>query len=300
MADLPNRQDFGDYGEWPGRAVLDSNGERLGEVREIYLDQSTARPEWVLVLIEGGGRYVPLAGASVEGDSLRVAFAHEQVRSAPDFGGDKRIDQDEERTLYGHYGVAYSESDSSSGLPDPDAPVGDTAPVGDAPTEVRDELAGREAEEVRTEDPELPGEEPQPVPGSVALGGGAAAGGVVIAGPGEGTGDVDGDGVAETTVGTGTSGAEIDRGEAREDLAAVGDDDVARAAQSAPATAETTPPVTQGTPLEPVEPTWTTPEPETSGSGGGFGAAARSRPVQIATAGAGAVLLLVLLRRLRS
>ena len=300
MADLPNRQDFGDYGDWPGRAVLDSSGERLGEVREIYLDQSTARPEWVLVRVEGGGRFVPLAGASVEGDSLRVAFAHEQVRSAPDFGGDKRIDQDEERTLYGHYGVAYSESDSSSGLPDPDAPVGDAAPVGGASTEVRDELAGREAEEVRTGDTELLGEEPQPTPGSVALGGAAAGGGVVIAGPGEETGDVDGDGVAETTVGTGTPSADIDRSDAREDLAAVGDDDVARAAQSAPVTAETTPPATHSTPLEPVEPTWTTPEPETSGSAGGIGAAARSRPVQIATAGAGAVLLLLLVRRLRS
>src|SRR3954471_23908049 len=118
MAQLPSQSQFGDYGEWPGRDVLDSGGERLGGVREIYLDRETGRPEWVLVDVDGDeARFVPLADASVEDSRIRVAHSAESIRSAPGIGSEPRIDQSEERRLYDHYGLGYSESDSGSGLP---------------------------------------------------------------------------------------------------------------------------------------------------------------------------------------
>ncbi|WP_211233136.1 PRC-barrel domain-containing protein [Solirubrobacter soli] len=118
MAQLPSQSQFGDYGEWPGRDVLDSGGERLGGVREIYLDRETGRPEWVLVDVTGDdARFVPLADASVESSRIRVAHTAEAIRSAPGIGSEPRIDQSEERRLYDHYGLGYSDSDSGSGLP---------------------------------------------------------------------------------------------------------------------------------------------------------------------------------------
>ena len=39
------------------------------------------------------------------------------IRSAPGIGAEPRIDQSEERRLYAHYGLGYSEDDSGSGLP---------------------------------------------------------------------------------------------------------------------------------------------------------------------------------------
>jgi hypothetical protein len=118
MAQLPSQSQFGDYGEWPGRDVLDSGGERLGGVREIYLDRETGRPEWVLVDVIGDeARFVPLADASVESSRIRVAHSAEAIRSAPGIGSEPRIDQSEERRLYDHYGLGYSETDSGSGLP---------------------------------------------------------------------------------------------------------------------------------------------------------------------------------------
>ena len=118
MAQLPSQSQFGDYGEWPGRDVLDSGGERLGGVREIYLDRETGRPEWVLVDVDGDeARFVPLADASVESSRIRVAHSAEAIRSAPGIGSEPRIDQSEERRLYDHYGLGYSETDSGSGLP---------------------------------------------------------------------------------------------------------------------------------------------------------------------------------------
>ena len=119
MAQLPSQSQFGDYGEWPGRDVLDSGGERLGGVREIYLDRETGRPEWVLVEVDGDEpRFVPLADASVESSTIRVAHSAAAIRSAPGIGSEPRIDQSEERRLYDHYGLGYSESDSGSGLPE--------------------------------------------------------------------------------------------------------------------------------------------------------------------------------------
>jgi len=125
MAQLPSQSQFGDYGEWPGRDVLDSGGERLGGVREIYLDRETGRPEWVLVdIVDDEARFVPLADASVSSSQIRVAHTAEAIRSAPGIGSEPRIDQSEERRLYDHYGLGYAEE--GSGLPEPERAGGPT------------------------------------------------------------------------------------------------------------------------------------------------------------------------------
>ena len=117
MAQLPTQSQFGDYGDWPGRDVLDSGGERLGGVREIYLDRETGRPEWVLVDVEGDeARFVPLADAEIADATIRVAHSAATIRTAPGIGTEPRIDQSEERRLYDHYGIGYSTDESSSGL----------------------------------------------------------------------------------------------------------------------------------------------------------------------------------------
>ena len=124
MAQLPTQSQFGDYSDWPGRDVLDSGGQRLGGVREIYLDRETGRPEWVLVdVTDSEARFVPLANADVESWSIRVAHDAEKIRSAPGIGAEPRIDQSEERRLYAHYGLGYSEIDRGSEEAPP-APTG--------------------------------------------------------------------------------------------------------------------------------------------------------------------------------
>jgi sporulation protein YlmC with PRC-barrel domain len=135
MAELPSERLFGDYGEWPGRDVLDSSGDRLGDVREIYLDRDTGRPEWVLVEVEDDEpRFVPLADASVEPSAIRVAHPASVVRAAPSIGPEAHIDNDQERRLYEHYGIRYSEAQSESGLP-ANVTVGAAAPPDDVPPE---------------------------------------------------------------------------------------------------------------------------------------------------------------------
>ena len=52
MTDLPTQRDFEDFSAWTGRDVLAPDGDRLGAVELIFLDEATAVPEWVLVRLD--------------------------------------------------------------------------------------------------------------------------------------------------------------------------------------------------------------------------------------------------------
>ena len=88
--------------------VTGPDGERLGPLRDVFLDGSTGRPSWALVTVgrvRHADRFVPLDGAEVDGDALRVPYGPELVRAAPridDDGG--RLSPDEEALLLRHYG----------------------------------------------------------------------------------------------------------------------------------------------------------------------------------------------------
>ncbi len=158
MSELPDPETFGDYGAWPGREVHGPGG-RVGAVREIYLDDATDRPEWVLVDLEEGSRFVPLAGAAVEGERIRVAHDATAVTGAPDFELSKELTQDQERELYAHYAVPVSEAASDSLLPEPE-PEPEPEP---APSPEPVSTPGPE-----TEPEPRPEPEPEPTPEPVA------------------------------------------------------------------------------------------------------------------------------------
>ena len=141
MTELPESNQFGDYGEWPGRAVVDQNGDRIGQVREIYLDDATDRPEWVLTdRGEADPRFIPLAGATVENESIRVATTSDTIEAAPSLEPSKQLTQDEERDLYRHYGVPLDEEASDTVLPatDESAATSDAEEAATGPTVVPD------------------------------------------------------------------------------------------------------------------------------------------------------------------
>jgi hypothetical protein len=119
MAELPTRRDFEDYGAWAGRDVVGPDGERLGAVDVIFLDEATQTPEWVLVTLDGGdAAFVALAGASVEERSIRVEHDRERIAAAPSPEPAETLSVADERRLYEHYGLAYSQDASSSVLPE--------------------------------------------------------------------------------------------------------------------------------------------------------------------------------------
>ena len=101
--------------EWRGRNVVDREGEKVGRLEEIYLDQQSGRPEWMLIhtgLFGTKSTFAPLAGARVAGEDVRIGYSKQEVKDAPSVEADGELSQLEESRLYAHYGLDYSESGS--------------------------------------------------------------------------------------------------------------------------------------------------------------------------------------------
>ena len=129
--------------EMRGAPVYASDGDQIGKVEEIFLDDQTRKPEWIGI---GTGFFgtkrvlVPVTGAEVDGGELRVPYAKDQVQNSPDIDGDE-ISQSLESELYSYYGLEYSEQRSDSGLPE-GAPSGGADLEGDlSVTRSEEELA---------------------------------------------------------------------------------------------------------------------------------------------------------------
>jgi hypothetical protein len=88
--------------------VFDSHGDRIGKLHEIYL-AGGGLPHLALVktgLFGLRSSFVPLAGASLEGDAVVVPFDKSQVREAPALPkGEHEISPEEELAVYRHYGL---------------------------------------------------------------------------------------------------------------------------------------------------------------------------------------------------
>jgi sporulation protein YlmC with PRC-barrel domain len=102
--------------EWHGRTIVDSDGETIGKVEEIYLDDRTANAEWATVssgLLGGKSQFVPLAGASSDGDKIRASVTVRQVTDAPSVQHGRHLSEHEESALFAHYGIPYANDDST-------------------------------------------------------------------------------------------------------------------------------------------------------------------------------------------
>jgi uncharacterized protein (TIGR02271 family) len=101
--------------------MISQDGDKIGNIQDIYLDRETDQPEWALVntgFFGTRGTFVPLAQASMEGDDIRVPYSNEQVKDAPNMDPDGELSQEEEAELYRYYGLDYAEYRSDTGLPE--------------------------------------------------------------------------------------------------------------------------------------------------------------------------------------
>ena len=105
---------------WMGRVMVDRDSNKIGEVIDIYLDNETDRPEWVVVrtgLFGLRSTFVPLADAREVGDELQVPHQRLQVKQAPNIDPDGQLSEVEEAELYRHYGLDYDTVTLDSGAP---------------------------------------------------------------------------------------------------------------------------------------------------------------------------------------
>lgn len=135
--------------DWRGRSVVDSAGEKIGTVDEVYYATDDRSPEWLAVntgLFGMKTSFVPVEGSKPRGEDIRVAYSKDQVKDAPGVTPDEELSQAEERELWSHYGLEYG--------PDPGYVRNDVetgrGPVGrDLSGPETDEAMTRSEEEVR-------------------------------------------------------------------------------------------------------------------------------------------------------
>ena len=92
-----------------GSDVHETDGTKIGSAADVYLDAQTGNPEWVSVktgLFGTKQSFVPLEGASLQGDRIIVAFSKDQVKDAPRIDPDGRLSPAEEDELYRYYGLS--------------------------------------------------------------------------------------------------------------------------------------------------------------------------------------------------
>lgn len=88
--------------------VIDQDGDKVGKVGQVYLDDATGQPNWVTVntgLFGGSETFIPLDEATQDGDDLRVPYTKAFIKDAPNLDADSHVDESQEDELYRYYGL---------------------------------------------------------------------------------------------------------------------------------------------------------------------------------------------------
>jgi sporulation protein YlmC with PRC-barrel domain len=97
---------------WLGLRVEDAEGARVGTVEDIYVDQESGLPQWLLVRLRRfrtGCTLVPLPSEGANGgSSVTVPVARDVIRRAPPVERGGALSQTRELALCAHYGLLAS------------------------------------------------------------------------------------------------------------------------------------------------------------------------------------------------
>jgi uncharacterized protein (TIGR02271 family) len=95
---------------WQGATVVDRDGDRVGTIDAIYVDDQSGQPEWALVntgLFGTRSTFVPVAQATSSGDQVQVPYEKQLIKDAPRMDPDGHLSEAEEQELWRHYGLDY-------------------------------------------------------------------------------------------------------------------------------------------------------------------------------------------------
>ncbi|QRP99141.1 PRC and DUF2382 domain-containing protein [Corynebacterium sp. FDAARGOS 1242] len=88
--------------------AYDKAGEKLGSVKEVFVDEQTGQPTFVEVnhgLFGMNSSLVPLRGHDFNGDELKLAFSKDRIEGAPDFDSDKPLTPEAQADIFKHYNL---------------------------------------------------------------------------------------------------------------------------------------------------------------------------------------------------
>jgi uncharacterized protein (TIGR02271 family) len=100
-----------------GTTAYSADGEKIGKVGQLFLDDQTGRPEFVTVntgLFGNNETFIPVSDATFNGDRLTLPFDKDKVKDAPNVDAEGgHLDESEEQRLYEYYGMSYDRPDTS-------------------------------------------------------------------------------------------------------------------------------------------------------------------------------------------
>jgi sporulation protein YlmC with PRC-barrel domain len=99
--------------EWKGQNVVDRDGEKIGKLEDVYFEAGSREPAFGCVKTGMLGRrhvLVPLTGASVSRDFVRVDYPHEQVKDGPQVEPGATLESATEHELAHHYRIELTDS----------------------------------------------------------------------------------------------------------------------------------------------------------------------------------------------
>ena len=130
-----------------GRTVYSTGGDKIGDIRQVYLNDRTEEPEFFTVetgMLGSNENFVPVAEAQVSEDKVTVPYDKDKVKNAPDVAPDGHISEEQEHELHVYYGLTGGAGYSDRDRTDVDGTVGhDTS----GPT--TDEAMTRSEEQLR-------------------------------------------------------------------------------------------------------------------------------------------------------
>jgi len=102
-----------------GYNVVDSAGNNIGTVDNVWVDDATNELEFVGVKtgwLFGKTHIIPCADAQISDGTITVPYAEDQIKDAPSFGADDELSPEDEQGVYSYYGLGRSTAPSPSGL----------------------------------------------------------------------------------------------------------------------------------------------------------------------------------------
>jgi hypothetical protein len=106
---------------WPGLALFDADGAKVGKIEDVFADERTGRPAWATVssgLLGRRHHFVPIDRAREVEDGVTVPLAGQLVKDAPRVDEDGSLSLDDERALYRHYGMDHDDAGSTDADPE--------------------------------------------------------------------------------------------------------------------------------------------------------------------------------------
>ncbi|PZE23904.1 MULTISPECIES: DUF2382 domain-containing protein [unclassified Curtobacterium] len=88
--------------------VIDRDGDKVGTVKQVYVDQNDGHPLFASVstgLFGTSESFVPLENANYSNGTLTVGYEKAKIKDAPRVDADGQLGIDEENTLFSYYGI---------------------------------------------------------------------------------------------------------------------------------------------------------------------------------------------------